>query len=135
VTTLALAHAAKTPSDEGLASLRRRLARSGASAAEAVLLDFLEDDLHEARDLIATLSEYVASAAERLCDPTAAKADVLALAMQGEAQDGVEELGRTLGSLRRRLALIANRLADGRQRGEARLGGEPPPSSPGRSLG
>jgi len=119
------ARARRRGPEDGLASLRRRFARSGGSAAEAVLVDFLEDDLGEAEDALDRVALFLASAAAGLRDPAMARETLLGLARQDGTSLGVEDLERALESLRRRMAQIAWRLPAGAG------GGRDP--SPGRA--
>lgn len=119
------ARAGRRGPEDGLASLRRRLARSGGSAAEAVLVDFLEDDLGEAEDALERVALFLTSAAAGLRDPATAREGLLALARQEGSALGAEDLARALESLRRRMAQIASRLPAG-------AGGARDPS-PGRA--
>jgi hypothetical protein len=91
--------------------LRRRFAVAGGSSIEAVLVDFLEDDLNEAEDLVGYVTAYLAMAARRLEDPLAREEDLVALLGEDEVLDAVVDLGRTVENVRRRLAQVACRLA------------------------
>ncbi len=95
---------------QDLDGLRRRLAGAGASAQEAVLVDFLEDDLREAEGALGIVTDYVGSIENALRDPRAGRRDLLALALGGGPVEQIEYLSTTLASLRRRLAQIAVRL-------------------------
>ncbi len=96
---------------EPMDRLRRRLAAGGAAAEEAAWMDFLEDDLEEAKVVLEAVSRYVASVAGALRDGRAARRELLALALSGDAPAAeAEHLHRTLASIRRRLARIAARL-------------------------
>ena len=93
-----------------LAGLRRRLARAGGGSQEAVLLDFLEDDLAESRRSLAEVREYLSRVEGALRDPRAARHRLLALARYFPAAQELEYLEATLGRLRRRLAQVSERL-------------------------
>jgi len=91
--------------------LRQRFAAAGGSSPEAVLVDFLEDDLYEAEDLVGYLTAYLAMAARRLEDPLARGEDFRALLGEDEVLDAVAHLGQTVENVRRRLAQVARRLS------------------------
>jgi hypothetical protein len=99
-----------TPAD--LAALRRRLA--GATAQEAVVLDFLEDDLHEAEAALGAVTDYLGAVEEALRDARAGRRDLLALAAGCGTGEKIEYLGAMVESVRRRLAQVAARLPDAR---------------------
>ena len=94
----------------GMDVLRRRLV--GTTAHEAVLADFLEDDLREAQGALASLTGWVASVAEALGDPRATGRELLALAAGDGPFEDLEYLRTTALSLRRRLAQLAVRLPE-----------------------
>jgi hypothetical protein len=85
--------------------LRRRLA--GATAREAVLVDFLEDDLREAEAAVAELAEWLAAVGARVRDPEVTRHDLMALAARSQGSDGTEYLGGVLANVRRRIAQVA----------------------------
>jgi hypothetical protein len=92
-----------------LEPLRRRLA--GATAREAVLVDFLEDDLREAEAAIAELGEWLSAVSATVRDPGVTRHDLMALAARSQGADGTEYLGSVLASVRRRIAHVAVSLA------------------------
>jgi hypothetical protein len=96
-----------TPAD--LAALRRRLV---GGAQEAVALDFLEDDLHEAEVALGAVTEYLGAVEEALRDSRAGKRDLLALAIGGAPLEKIEYLSAMVASVRRRLAQVASRLPE-----------------------
>lgn len=85
--------------------LRRRLA--GATAREAVLVDFLEDDLREAGAAVAELAEWLAAVGTSVRDPGVTRHDLMALAARSQGSDGAEYLGDVLANVRRRIAQVA----------------------------
>lgn len=91
--------------------LRRRLVRGGASSAEAVLVDFIEDDLRQAEAALALVGEHLERAARALRAPDATPGDLALLGASPEPLAQAEELGETLAALGRRLAQLAPRLA------------------------
>jgi len=95
---------------EDLAALRRRIA--GATAAEAVILDFLEDDLREAEGALGEVTDYLGAVEEALRDPRAGRRDLLALAAGRGPVERIEYLAAMLESLRRRLGQVALRLPE-----------------------
>lgn len=97
------------PGPGELDPLRRRLA--GATAREAVLVDFLEDDLREAQDAMAELGEWLAAVSATVRDPEVTRHDLMALAARSQGADGTEYLAGVLASVRRRIAHVAVSLA------------------------
>lgn len=87
-------------------ALRRRLA--GSSAREHVVLDFLSDDLREARAALEAVGAWLEGVETALAD--ADGANVLELALGGGPVERAEALGTALGSVRRRLAQVAARM-------------------------
>ncbi|BDG01766.1 hypothetical protein [Anaeromyxobacter oryzae] len=89
-------------------ALRARLA--GSTAREHVVLDFLEDDLREARAALSAVAAYVANVEAALADVAPSQQRLLSLALGGAPADRIEYLGSTLASVRRRLAQVAARM-------------------------
>jgi len=89
-------------------ALRARLADK--SAREHVVLDFLEDDLSEARAALSAVAAYVANVDAALRDPEPSQGRFLSLAIGGAPIEKMETLAQTLSSLRRRLAQVAARM-------------------------
>jgi CRP-like cAMP-binding protein len=89
-------------------ALRRRLA--GSTAREHVVLDFLEDDLREAREALAAVVAYVDDVEAVLSDPSAPQDTLLALALGGGPLERVDALSEVLASVRRRIAQVAARM-------------------------
>ncbi len=89
-------------------ALRRRLA--GTTAREHVVLDFLADDLREARAAMAGVAAYLASVESALADAVPTQDRLLGLALGGGPIGRVEYLGEVLGNVRRRLAQVAARI-------------------------
>jgi hypothetical protein len=102
VTRSALAIAPPPAGD--LAPLRRRLA--AATAREAVVVDFLEDDLREAEAAIADARAWLDEAVRAVCDARAGRAEIVEVASRDPAAT-IEYLGETMQSVRRRLAQVA----------------------------
>jgi hypothetical protein len=88
-------------------ALRRRL---GGSAREHVVLDFLEDDLREARAALAGVASYVANVDAALSDGAPSRDRLLSLAMGGGPIETIEDLAQLLSNVRRRLAQVAARM-------------------------
>jgi hypothetical protein len=113
-TTLAPAVAAAAPPVDRPAdvaavdALRRRLA-SG-TARDHVVLDFLEDDLREARTALAGVASWLANVEIALGEGSPSKYQILALALGGKPTDRIDELTSALASVRRRLAQVAARM-------------------------
>lgn len=89
-------------------ALRSRLA--GPTAREHVVLDFLADDLREARTALSAVAAYVANVEAALSDAAPCQAQLLSLALGGKPADRVEALGTAIASVRRRLAQVAARM-------------------------
>ncbi len=97
------------PADVGAVdALRRHLGRG--TAREHVVLDFLEDDLREARTALAGVASWLANVEIALGDDAPSKYQILALALGGKPGDRIEELSSALASVRRRLAQVAARM-------------------------
>ncbi len=95
--------------DEGaVEALRRRLA-SG-TAREHVVLDFLEDDLREARAALAGVAAWIANVEGALADATPSSQRILSLGAGGRPGDRIDELSSAIASVRRRLAQVAARM-------------------------
>jgi hypothetical protein len=89
-------------------ALRRRLA--GSTAREHVVLDFLEDDLREARAALSAVAAYVANVEAALSDGEPTQQRLLSLALGGAPAERLDYLSGVLGSVRRRLAQVAARM-------------------------
>jgi hypothetical protein len=89
-------------------ALRGRLA--GQTAREHVVLDFLEDDLREARAALAGVAAWVANVEAALAEPAPSSERFLSLALGGAPARRVEALGGAVASVRRRLAQVAARM-------------------------
>jgi endo-alpha-1,4-polygalactosaminidase (GH114 family) len=94
--------------DDAVEALRRRLA--GSTAREHVVLDFLSDDLREARDALGAVSAYVSAVERTLSDGRTSQDRLMALAMGGGPVEQLEYLSTVLLSVRRRLAQVAARM-------------------------
>jgi hypothetical protein len=101
--------AAVAPVDEGAVdALRRSLA--GGTAREHVVLDFLDDDLREARDALAAVAAYLSNVEGALGGDPLSRQQLLSLAQGGLPRDRIEELSVAVASVRRRLAQVAARV-------------------------
>jgi len=98
---------APPPPEDPVDALRRRL---GGSAREHVVLDFLEDDLREARAALAGVASYVANVDAALAEDAPSRDRFLSLAMGGGPIEKIDELAELLSSVRRRLAQVAARM-------------------------
>lgn len=106
---LAVAAHVPAPAEEGAVdALRRRLA--GQTAREHVVLDFLADDLREARTALASVAAWVANVEAALTDGEPSQQRFLSLALGGKPGDRIEELSSAIASVRRRLAQVAVRM-------------------------
>ncbi len=92
-----------------LAGLRNRVGE--ATERDAVVIDFLEDDLHEARAALGAVRRYLTEVEAALGDGRGGREQVLALALGGGPLERIEYLGGVVGNLRRRLAQLSSRLA------------------------
>ncbi len=100
--------AAASSREDAVAALRARLA--GSSARDHVVLDFLADDLREARGALAAVASWVANVEAALGDGDATQERVLSLVRGGGPAERVDDLAVLLESLRRRLAQVAARM-------------------------
>jgi hypothetical protein len=91
-----------------LAGLRQRLAPK--SDREAVVLDFLEDDLAEARGTLAVVSRYVAEVEAALGDAATDRERLLGLALGRGPLEQLEYVSGVLQNLRRRLVQVSSRM-------------------------
>jgi len=89
-------------------ALRQRLA--GTTAREHVVLDFLEDDLREARGAVGAVAAYLANVEGALADEATSSERLLALARSTGPAAQVDYLQSVLASVRRRLAQVAARM-------------------------
>jgi endo-alpha-1,4-polygalactosaminidase (GH114 family) len=103
-----VASQASAPREDAVDALRKRLA--GSTAREHVLLDFLSDDLREARDAMGAVAAYVDAVEKTLSDGRTSQGRLMALAMGGGPIDQIEYLSTVLLSVRRRLAQVAARM-------------------------
>ena len=87
--------------------LRRRLAQAGAGAPEQVTLDFLDDDLQQARSALAEVTTYLAAVEQAVRDVRAGRRELIALAVRDGAPASIEQLHEAVVGLRRRLARTA----------------------------
>jgi hypothetical protein len=101
------APAALAADDGAVEALRRRL---GSSAREHVVLDFLEDDLREARAALAGVAAWIANVEGALADGAPSQQRILSFALGGRPGERIEELSHAIASVRRRLAQVAARM-------------------------
>ncbi|HSN15177.1 MAG TPA: hypothetical protein VLT61_11130 [Anaeromyxobacteraceae bacterium] len=107
-TAAAVATVAPEHRADAVDALRSRLA--GSTAREHVVLDFLSDDLREARDAMGAVAAYVEAVEKTLSDGRTSQDRLMALAMGGGPIDQLEYLTTVLMSVRRRLAQVAARM-------------------------
>ena len=100
--------ATATPPLDPVEALRRRLA--GPTAREHVVLDFLADDLKEAREAMTVLTSYLARIDACIADPEITQQKLLGLALGGGPIDQIDYLAEVLASVRRRMAQVAARM-------------------------
>jgi hypothetical protein len=108
MTAAGVAPAADTVEAGAVEALRSRLA--GPTAREHVVLDFLADDLREARAALAAVAAYVANVEAALSDREPSQHQLLSLALGGKPGDRIEALSGAIASVRRRLAQVAARM-------------------------
>jgi len=96
------------PDVSGVEALRRRL--SGSTAREHVVLDFLEDDLREARTALAGVAAYLANVEAALGDEQPTPDRLLALARAIDPAARVDHLQNVLASVRHRLSQVSARM-------------------------
>jgi hypothetical protein len=106
--TLAAVTVAPERRADAVDALRQRLA--GQTAREHVVLDFLSDDLREAREAMGAVAAYVEAVEKTLSDGRTSQDRLMALAMGGGPIDELEYLSTVLLSVRRRLAQVAARM-------------------------
>jgi hypothetical protein len=90
-----------------LPALRARL---GGADREAVLVDFLEDDLREAQQAMAAVAGHLAAVTEALSDPRLGRERLVQMALDGEPLDRLDYLSVVLVNLRKRMAQVAGKL-------------------------
>ena len=103
-------HPLRTTAPGDLSGLRRRLA--GATAREAVLVDFLEDDLREAEAALGEVAGWLDAVQDALHDARAGR-ERLSAVVARDPGDAVEYLAGTLDSVRRRIGQVAAGLGSG----------------------
>jgi hypothetical protein len=89
-------------------TLRRRLA--GTTAREHVVLDFLADDLREARSSLGVLQGYLGRIESALGAADVSQQQLLSLALGGGPAEQLDYLAEVLASVRRRMAQVAARM-------------------------
>jgi hypothetical protein len=95
--------------------LRRGLARAGGASRDAVILDFLEDELLESQRALGEIEDYLARVGAVLREPRDSRSELFALAASLQPVRELEYLEATLNGLRRRLAQVAGRLPGSRR--------------------
>jgi len=89
-------------------ALRQRLA--GSTAREHVVLDFLEDDLREARAALSGVAAYLDGVEGALAEAAPSPERLLSLAWSTQPAEQVDYLQTVLASVRRRLSQVAARM-------------------------
>ncbi len=105
----AVAPDAGSAAGEGAVGALRRHLASG-TAREHVVLDFLEDDLREARTALSGVAAWLANVERALADGTPSQRQLLSLALGAICGEHVDELSSSVSSVRRRLAQVAARI-------------------------
>jgi len=105
----AFAPSPRPSSDEGAVDTLRRHLASG-TAREHVVLDFLDDDLREARVALSGVAAWLANVERALAEDAPSQQQLLALALGGTAAERIDELSSAIVSVRRRLAQVAARM-------------------------
>jgi hypothetical protein len=98
---------AQAPAD-AVEALRRRL--GGTTAREHVVLDFLSDDLREAKEALAILAGYLGRIEAVVGHAEVTQQQLLSLALGGGPIEQIDYLAEMLSSVRRRLAQVAARM-------------------------
>jgi hypothetical protein len=75
-----------------------------------VVIDFLEDDLQEARAALGAVVRYLSEVEVALGDGRGGRDQILALALGRGPLERIEYLGGVVANLRRRLAQLSSRL-------------------------
>jgi hypothetical protein len=108
-TALAVAVAPAPESDAGAVdALRQRLAAK--SAREHVILDFLDEELRDARVALSGVAAWLANVESALSGEAPTQQQMLGLALGGVPLERVDELANAVVSVRRRLAQVAARM-------------------------
>ncbi len=108
-TTVALATTTAEPAAERTPDLAGLLSRVGEpTERDAVVIDFLEDDLHQARLTLGVIGRYLAEVEAVLGDGRGEQ--LLALALGRGPLERIEYLGGVVSNLRRRLAQLSSRV-------------------------
>jgi hypothetical protein len=74
------------------------------------VLDFLEEELREARSALAGVAAWIATVEGALADGAPAQEQILSLALGGRPGERIEALASAVTSVRRRLAQVAARM-------------------------
>jgi hypothetical protein len=98
------------PADDAGAveALRQRL--GSGTAREHVVLDFLEDDLREARSALAGVAAWISNVERALADTAPSQQHILSAARGGAPGERIDALSQAVASVRRRLAQVAARM-------------------------
>jgi hypothetical protein len=99
---------APAPALDPVEALRQRL--SGRSAREHVVLDFLADDLREAREALGHVQGYLQGIERAVADPRLTQQQLMSLALGGGPINQLDYLAEMLANTRRRLAQVAARM-------------------------
>ncbi len=104
----AFAPPARAPGGSAVDALRRHLA-SG-TAREHVVLDFLEDDLREARAALSSVAAWLSNVERALAEADPSQQQLFSLAFAGSSGERIDALSSAVASVRRRLAQVAARM-------------------------
>ena len=108
-TAVAIARSPEASSEVGgVEALRQRLA--GSTAREHVVLDFLEDDLREARTALAGVAAFLANVEAALGDERPTPDRLLSLARAIDPAARLDHLQNVLASVRHRLSQVSARM-------------------------
>ncbi len=105
----AFAPVARAPADGSAVDALRSHLPSG-TAREHVVLDFLEDDLREARAALSGVAAWLSNVERALAETAPSQQQILSLALGSSSGERIDELSSAAASVRRRLAQVAARM-------------------------
>jgi hypothetical protein len=94
--------------DSAVDALRKNL--GSGIAREHVVLDFLEDDLRDARAALGGVAAWLGGVERALSEASPSQQRILALAAARSASERLDDLSAAVASVRRRLAQVGARM-------------------------